>query len=83
MITLQDFRTAPFEKKCDVVMADTNFIVVRKFGDAKVYLYHTGEFFIEVYYSPKYKKVLMINAFDDTKELEPYAEAVSLAELGL
>ncbi|MCA4897632.1 MAG: hypothetical protein ACK514_13250 [Bacteroidota bacterium] len=83
MITLQDFRTAPFEKKCDVVMADTNFIVARKFGDAKVYLYHTGEFYIEVYYSPKYKKVLMINAFDDTKGLEPYAEAVSLAELGL
>lgn len=44
MITLQDFRAAPFEKKCDVVMADTNFIVARKFGDAKVYLYHTGEF---------------------------------------
>lgn len=82
MISLEDFRTATFEKKCDVVMADTNFIMSRKLGDAKVYLYHSGEFYIEVYYSSKYKKVLMINAFDDVYGLEPYAETVSLADLG-
>jgi hypothetical protein len=82
MISIEDFRTAPFEKKCDVVMADTNFIMSRKMGDAKVYLYHSGEFYIEVYYSCKYKKVLMINAFDDVYGLEPYADIVSLADLG-
>lgn len=82
MITLDDFRTASFERKCDLVTADTNFIVARQFGDAKVYLFHKSEFYIEVYYSTKYKKVLMINAFDDAKGLHPYAEAVSLAELG-
>ena len=40
-------------------------------------------FFIEVYYSPADKKVLMINAFNDTTSLEPYAEMVSLADLNL
>jgi hypothetical protein len=83
MITIEDFRVASFERKCDLVIANSNYIASRKLGDAKVYLYHTGEFFIEVYYSSKYKKVLMINAFDDLLGLETYADNVSLADLKL
>ncbi len=83
MITINDFRVASFEKKCDLVIANSNYIAARKLGDAKVYLYHTGEFFIEVYYSSKYKKVLMINAFDDLIGLDPYADSVSLVDLKL
>lgn len=83
MITIDDFRVASFERKCDLVIANSNYIASRKLGDAKVYLYHTGEFFIEVYYSSKYKKVLMINAFDDLLGLETYADNVSLTDLGL
>jgi hypothetical protein len=83
MITIDDFRVASFERKCDLVIANSNYIASRKLGEAKVYLYHTGEFFIEVYYSSKYKKVLMINAFDDLLGLETYADNVSLADLKL
>ncbi|MFM9837104.1 MAG: hypothetical protein ACKVOQ_02505 [Cyclobacteriaceae bacterium] len=83
MITIEDFRVASFERKCDLVIANSNYIASRRLGDAKVYLYHTGEFFIEVYYSSKYKKVLMINAFDDLLGLETYADNVSLTDLGL
>lgn len=82
MITIQDFRSASFEKKCDVVTTQSNYITSRNMGNCKVYLYHTGEYFIEVFYSPIYKKVLMINAFNDNASLVPYAEKVSLAELG-
>lgn len=83
MITLQDFKEASFEKKCDLITGYTDYMTVRKTGDAKVYLYHTGKFFIEVYYSPAYKRVLLIHAFNDTASLEPYAEDVSLADLKL
>jgi hypothetical protein len=83
MITIDDFRVASFERKCDLVIVNSNYITSRKLGDAKVYLYHTGKFFIEVYYSSRYKKVLMINAFDDLIGLESYAENVSLADLKL
>jgi hypothetical protein len=83
MITIDDFRVASFERKCDLVIANSNFITSRKLGEAKVYLYHTGEFFIEVYYSSKYKKVLMINAFEDLMGMDPYIESVSLADLKL
>jgi hypothetical protein len=82
MTTLQDFQIASFEKKCDFVTSNSNYITLRKLGDSKIYLYHSGEFFIEVYYSSKYKKVLMMNGFNDTAGLEPYAENISLADLG-
>jgi hypothetical protein len=83
MISLNDFRYSSFEKKCDVVTGYSNYITMRQLGDCKIYLYHTGEFFIEVYYSPAYQKVLMIHAFNDTPGLHPYADAVSLADLNL
>lgn len=83
MVTIEDFRVASFEKKCDLVIVNSNYITCRILGDAKVYLYHTGEFFIEVYYSSKYKKVLLINAFDNQEGLEPYVVNVSLTGLRL
>lgn len=83
MITLEDFKFASFERKCDVVTTASNYLIMRKLGDCKVYLYHADDFFIEVYYSPVYKKVLMINAFKNVESLMPYAESVSLANLDL
>ena len=56
---------------------------MRKLGEAKVYLYHAKDFFIEVYYSPTYKKILMINAFNSIEGLEPYEEEISLSDLEL
>jgi hypothetical protein len=83
MESLNEFLYSSFEKKCDVVTLNSHFLIDRKLGDCKIYLYHTGEFFIEVYYSILYKKVLMINAFNDALNLEPYIETVSLADLKL
>lgn len=81
MITLEDFKFASFERKCDVVTTSSNYLTMRKLADCKIYLYHVDDFFIEVYYSPLYKKVLMINAFKNTEGLMPYVESVSLADL--
>ena len=74
---------ASFERKCDVVTSSSNYVTMRRLGDCKIYLYHSDNFFIEVYYSPVHKKVLMINAFQGIEDLLPYAESVSLADLGL
>ena len=83
MITIQDFQYASFEKKCDVVTCYSDYLITREWRDSKVYLYYVDMFFIEVYYSPANKRVLMINAFNDTTSLDPYAEMVSLADLNL
>lgn len=83
MVTIEDFRRASFESKCDVVTSQSNYLISRVSGNCKVYLYHTGDFFIEVFYSPIYKKVLMINAFNDSQSLVPYVERMSLSSLGV
>lgn len=80
---MDDFKRASFEKKCDIVTTQSNYLVTRTLGNCKVYLYHTGDYFIEVFYSPIYKKVLMINAFNDAENLLAYAEDVSLRGLGM
>jgi hypothetical protein len=81
MITINDFKYASFERKCDVVTTQSNYLMTRVLGNCKIYLYHTGEFFIEVYYSPIYRKVLMINAFNEMESLSPYADMISLGDL--
>ena len=81
MYTLQDFRIMPFEKKCDVITFNGSYLSQRTLGDCKVFLYHASLFFIEVFYSPKHQKVLMINAFDKPIGLDPYLDKISLTDL--
>ncbi len=83
MNTLGDFQRASFEKKCDWVTEKATFVGVRKMGDSKVYLYHAGDYFVEVYYSSAYKRILLINAFNSNSGLEPYLDQISLADLKL
>ena len=80
-MTIQEFRLLPFIVKCDVVTYAAQFISFRMLDNCKVFLYHTDGFFVEVYYSSKHQKVLMINAFDKLTGLEPYLDAVSLTDL--
>ena len=81
MLTLDNFRIMPFEKKCDVITFQGNYLMQRTLSDCKVFLYYTEGFFVEVFYSPKYQKVLMINAFDRTTGLKPYLDKISLDDL--
>jgi hypothetical protein len=81
MTSIQEFRVMPFEEKCDLVTYSGQYLMHRFLGDCKVFLYHSSGFFIEVFYSPKYQKVLMINAFGQSIGLEPYLATVSLTDL--
>lgn len=81
MISLKDFQSSSFDSKCNYIMIHSDYIAMRQLDKCNVYLYHTGEFFIEVSYSPLHKKVVMINAFDDQASLMNYADEVSLEDL--
>ena len=81
MMNIHEFRVMPFEHKCDVVTYYGQYLAHRFLGECKVFLYAADTFFIEVYYSPKYQKVLMINAFDQLAGLESYLDLISLADL--
>lgn len=83
MMTLNEFKVATFDSKCDVITIYSNYIMMRTDGDCNIYLYHTGNFFIEVSFSSKHKKVVNIHAFEGQNGLAPYAEKVSLVDLNL
>jgi len=78
MISIEDFKVASFEKKCDLITRDTDYVISRETEGEKIYLYYTGKFFIEVYYSPLRKRVVKITAFADTHGLQPYLAEISL-----
>jgi len=81
MISIDDFKGASFERKCELVTTQTTYLSSRMEEEKKVYLYHTGKFFIEVFYSPLFRRVLLIRAFNDSNSLTPYVEMVSLEDL--
>ena len=80
MMSISEFRVMPFERKCDIVTYQGQFLMDRFLGDSKVFLYHAADFFVEVFYSPKHQRVLMINAFDQVIGLEPYLDRISLTD---
>ena len=82
-LSLNDFKSYTFDHKCEVVTINADYVMHREFPKGKAYLYYAGSFFIEVVYSSVYKKILMINAFDDQKQLGLYADTVSLVDLNL
>jgi len=81
LLSVQDFKECSFDQKCDVVTMYSTYISHRDLPQGKGYLYHTGNFFIEVLYSSAYKKILMIHGFNETSFIEPYADMISLADL--
>jgi hypothetical protein len=83
MISIDDFKIATFEKKCELVSTHTTYLTSRTDEEKKNYLYHSGIFFIEVVYSSALKRVILIKAFNDHNSLLPYVETVSLEDLRL
>lgn len=82
MVGITEFQVLSLEKKCEVVTYFGNYLAYRLLKECKVFLYSTDNFFIEVYYSTKYQKVLMIHSFEQLEGLEPYLEMISLSDLG-
>jgi hypothetical protein len=72
------FRQSTFEEKCDWVTRRGIYLAVRRLADCNVLLYDGGRFFVEVYFSTTYNRVLMFNAFTGTRQLMPYVESISL-----
>lgn len=83
MTSIESFEIASFEKKCEHVTTQTSYLASRSEEGKKIYLYHSGKFFIEVVYNPFVKRVILIHAFNDTNNLLPYTESVSLEDLKL
>jgi len=81
LTSLEDFKLATFEKKCDHITTRASYLATRSEVDQKAFLYHSGKYFIEVHYSLTTKRVAVIRAFNNTDNLLPYVETVSFDDL--
>jgi hypothetical protein len=81
LTSLEDFKLASFEKKCDHITTRASYLSSRSEMDQKAFLYHSEKYFIEVHYSLTNKRVTVIRAFSDPDNLLPYVETVSFDDL--
>lgn len=81
MITLKDFQILPFNKQCDFITVFADYLIYRIELDTKYYLYHMGDFFVEVCYAPYEARVKQINAFKSIHQLEPYLEDIGVTSV--
>lgn len=83
MISLNDFNTLPFDKKCDFITVFADYLANRADDGHKYYLYHLNGYYIEVIYIPNHKKVAQIKAFTSARLLEPYLSVIKIDTLCL
>lgn len=81
MVSINDFKTLPFDKKCDFITYWGSYLMTSIISEQKVFLYELGGFYIEVWFSPKHDKVLGINAFKDIDGLTPHLANVQIDEI--
>lgn len=83
MFTIEEFQELTFEKKCNLVTFNASYLTFRISENLQTFLYDSGEYFIEVFYSKIDQRVLGFNAFSDISGLEAYLETISLEGLPL
>lgn len=81
MTAMEEFRFLSFEKKCDIVTFEANYLCSRTEGAYKVFLYEVRGYFIEVLFSREENKVRGFNAFNELDRLNPYLDSISIAEV--
>lgn len=80
-MNLYQFNYYDLNRRAEIVWRNGSYLSVRHDGGHSVVLYHMGEFFVEVYYSPEDNQVKTVRGFKSKAYLEPYLERVSLQEL--
>ncbi|RDV11465.1 hypothetical protein DXT99_24715 [Pontibacter diazotrophicus] len=80
-MNLYQFNYCDLSRRAELVWQNGNYLSVRHDGGYSVVLYHMGEFFAEVWYSPEDNQVKNVRGFKSKACLEPYLETVSLQEL--
>ena len=68
-------------RQLDFTMKKGCYLLSYKRYNIVIRLFQMENFYVEVYSVEEDGKVIMINAFEDTKYLEPYLESVDLSAL--
>lgn len=75
------FNCYPRETRAELVGQHGRFLAIRTVMNCSVVLYHMGEFFAEMWYSPEDNQIAMVHGFNNKELLEPYLDIINLEEL--
>ena len=79
----QEFKVLAQHKQWNLVRSKGIFLMSYRQYNVKIRLYQVDNFYVEVYSFDEDGKIAMINAFQDTKYLDPYLEKLDVSGLML
>jgi hypothetical protein len=80
-MNLNNFQNASLEEKAKFVWPRNHCVAVRSQGDCQIMLYHTGQFFVEVWYNAAEEHLITIRGFNDCQLLDFYLDEITLPVL--
>lgn len=80
-MTLHDFKVLDDTQKATALVDEGVLIGKRDLLFYLVFLYQIENFYVEVLYSIKSKKVHKFRAFENTELLDPYLSKIDISEL--
>ena len=80
-MTLQHFKALTPHRQNRKLIAEGVCIAERKNEDLQALLFQVDNFYVEVYFLPESDEVLFTRCFENTKELEPYLQAIDLSRV--
>ena len=78
---LSEFIALPEDHKRSAVMTQGVAIAKRYLNDHLVFLFQLPEYYVETYCCYKSKEILEYRVFQNTKQLAPYLDAISIDHL--
>jgi hypothetical protein len=78
---LSEFILLSENEKTSVVLNNGILVAKRKNDPVIVFLFQLENYYVETYCNQRNKSVLKFIAFNNTKSLAPYLEAISIDEL--
>ncbi|MFD3002841.1 hypothetical protein ACFS7Z_20905 [Pontibacter toksunensis] len=78
---LSEFNYHAPHERAELVWEYGRFLCIRYKGGCSIVLYHMGDFFAEVWYSPTQNRIRLVRGFSSRANLEPYLKMIDLAWL--
>jgi len=81
MDNLYSFHRLSLEERTQFILGNGVLLCSRYFAGRKVFLYHTGKFFAEIWFDTRKSKVSNIIPFTTIKCLKPYLDLIDISDV--
>ena len=80
-MTAEEFYSLDDPKKGAFLLKEGVKITDRIYAGLHIHLYQAGEFYVEVYFNPKYEIIQGFRAFQEDEGLQPYLDQVNITDV--